>query len=809
MAESDPSLGYLPAIFADWFRVRGWQIRPYQSAVLAAAQAGHSVLLTAPTGGGKTLAGFLPSLIAVSECRQRRAALHTLYLSPLKALAVDVARNLQQPVAEMNLEVSVEVRTGDTPAAKRQRQRARPPDLLLTTPEQLALLLSYADASILFRGLALVIIDELHALLSGKRGELLALGLARLAGLAPQARLIGLSATIAQPEAALAYLGMAGPALHIDGGKGPLPAVEVLASQARVPWAGHMAMHALPEIYERIRRHRTTLIFVNTRFQAEVIFQALWRLNEDGLAIALHHGSLSVEQRRKVEAAMVAGRLRAVVCTSTLDLGIDWGTVDLVVHVGAPKGLSRLVQRIGRSNHRLEEPSRAVLVPANRFEVLECRAAADAVADGELDAAGQRRGGLDVLAQHILGVACAGPFQAGALFAEIRRAAPYRALERREFDRVLAFVAHGGYALERYERFRRLKTLADGRHAVAHSAVIRQYRLNVGTIVAEPMLAVRLAGGRELGKVEEYFIEQLRVGDTFVFAGEVLRFEGLREMSALVSRAAGADAMVPSYAGGKFPLSTFLAERVRRLLAEPARQGKLPEPVKEWLGFQRWRSSLPRVGELLVETFPRAGKQFLVAYPFEGRLAHQTLGMLLTRRMERRGLRPLGFVASEYALAIWGLKPVPEVAALFAEDMLGDELEEWLVESNLMKRTFRQVAVIAGLIECRHPEEQKSRRQVTFSSDLIYDVLHRYEPDHVLLQATREDAASGLLDLRRVADLLARAQGSVRHVALDRVSPLAVPLMLEIGREPVQGEALEELMGEAAEMLIADATRLL
>ena len=800
----------LPAPFADWFRARGWRPRSYQLQVLAAARAGASVLLTAPTGGGKTLAGFLPSLTAMSQREgKRRAALHTLYLSPLKALAVDVTRNLQQPVAEMNLDISLEVRTGDTPAAKRQRQRARPPDILLTTPEQLALLLSYADAPILFGGLAHIVVDELHALLSGKRGELLALGLARLAGLAPQARTIGLSATIAEPEPALAYIGLGRPVLHVDGGPGPLPTVEILASEARVPWAGHMAMHALPEVYERIRGHRTTLVFVNTRFQAEVIFQALWRLNEHGLAIALHHGSLSVEQRRKVEAAMVAGRLRAVVCTSTLDLGIDWGTVDLVVHVGAPKGLSRLVQRIGRSNHRLDEPSQAILVPANRFEVLECRAAADAVADGELDSGTARRGGLDVLAQHILGVACAGPFRADELFQEVRRAAPYRALERAEFDRVLAFVANGGYALERYERFRRLKMLPDGRHAIANAMAMRQYRLNVGTIVEEPMLTVRLKGGRELGKVEEYFVEQLRVGDTFVFAGEVLRFEGLREMDAIVSRAAGADAMVPSYAGGKFPLSTFLAERVRRLLAEPQRQIKLPEPVKEWLGIQRWRSALPRAGELLVETFPRAGKHFLVAYPFDGRLAHQTLGMLLTRRMEHRGLRPLGFVASEYALAVWGLRPVPDVAALFVEDMLGDELEEWLAESNLMKRTFRQVAVIAGLIERRHPAEQKSRRQVTFGSDLIYDVLHRYEPNHVLLQATREDAASGLLDLKRVADLLARVQGRIRHIALDRVSPLAVPLMLEIGREPVQGQALEDLLGDAAEALIEEATRLL
>lgn len=799
----------LPPVFETWFRSRGWTLRAHQQAVLQAVQEDRHVLLTAPTGGGKTLAGFLPSLTALADAAPSRPRrLHTLYISPLKALAVDIARNLQDPVAEMDLPVRIETRTGDTPQNRRQRQRRSPPDILLITPEQLALLLSYRDAGDFFAPLQTVIIDELHAFVGSKRGDLLALGLSRLAALAPAARRLALSATVADPPRLLRYIGLGDPVMRVDGGAGPTPAVSVMVSDARVPWSGHMARHSFPEIYDTIRRHGTTLIFVNTRSQAEVCFQELWRLNDDVLPIALHHGSLAPERRRKVEAAMVRGELRAVVCTSTLDLGIDWGDVDLVIHLGAPKGLSRLVQRIGRANHRLDEPSRAMLVPANRFEVLECQAAADAVRVGELDAAPDRQGTLDVLAQHVLGVACSMPFHADLLFEEVRRAQPYAELAREDFERIVAFVATGGYALRRYERFSRLRRLEDGSLTVADARVARQYRMNVGAIVEAPMLRVRLKNGRRLGQIEEGFIEQLAIGDTFLFAGEVLRFEGLRETEALVSRAPGRDPAVPAYYGGKFPLSTFLAGRVRDMLADPARLDALPAPVRDWLSLQRWRSVLPQADEMLVETFPRADRWYLVCYPFEGRLAHQTLGMLLSRRMERRGERPLGFVASEYALAVWGLRECRDLVSLFAEDMLGDDLEEWLNDSYLMKRTFRNVATIAGLIERRHPGEEKTGRQMTFSSDLIYDVLRRYEPDHILLKATYDDAATGLLDVRRLSDMLQRIQGRIVHRRLERVSPLAVPLMLEIGKEPVPGEAMEDLLGEAAEDLITEATRL-
>jgi ATP-dependent Lhr-like helicase len=836
----------LPDIFARWFARRGWQPRAHQLDLLAKARAGRSTLLIAPTGGGKTLAGFLPTLVELSErevrprnlrstghALVRSQGLHTLYISPLKALAVDIARNLEIPVQEMGLNIRLETRTGDTPASKRQRQRRDPPDILLTTPEQLALLIASADAPYMFGTLRRVVLDELHSLVTSKRGDLLSLGLARLFALAPKLTTVGLSATVAEPDDLRRFLVPQPPggetrADLVIARAGAQPNVAMLDTAEHLPWAGHSARHALGEIYALLKTHKTTLIFVNTRSQAEFLFQELWRTNDDNLAIALHHGSLDVAQRRRVESAMVEGKLRAVVCTSSLDLGVDWGDVDLVINVGAPKGCSRLLQRIGRSNHRLDEPSEAVLVPANRFEVLECRAAIDAVAENAQDTPPLRTGALDVLAQHILGRAVGAPFLADELFAEVRAAAPYAALARADFDAAVDFVATGGYALKAYERFAKIrqdtKPGKDGRWRITHPRVAQRYRMNVGTIVEADMIKVRLVrsrrsgavvprGGRILGEVEEYFIETLTVGDTFVFAGEVLRYEALVEDEVYVSRADAIDPKVPAYEGGKFPLSTYLAARVRALLAKPDAWRALPEQVREWLEIQQWRSVLPKAGDLLVETFPRAAKYYLVCYPFEGRLAHQTLGMLLTRRLERARLRPLGFVANEYALAVWGLGDVAwriangdlSLAQLFDEDMLGDDLEAWLAESALMKRTFRSCAIIAGLIEKRFPGEEKSRRQLTISTDLVYDVLRKHQADHILLRAARADAATGLLDIKRLGEMLSRIRGRIVHKALDHVSPLSVPVLLEIGRETVYGEASDTLLAEAADELIKEA----
>ncbi|MEP6968180.1 MAG: ligase-associated DNA damage response DEXH box helicase, partial [Pseudomonadota bacterium] len=774
-------------------------------------------LLIAPTGGGKTLAGFLPSLIEISQrpARFPPPGVHTLYISPLKALAVDVERNLMAPIGEMGLKVKAESRTGDTGVARHQRQRVKPPDILLTTPEQLALFCAWEGARRYFEDLRCVILDEIHAVWPSKRGDLLALDLARLQALAPAHRRVGLSATVDDPDVIRRWMA-SGDANDIDlvqGAPGAAPVVDVLLSEDQVPWAGHTARHAMPEVYDAVRAARTALVFVNTRFQAEFAFQELWRLNEDNLAIALHHGSLAAEQRRKVEAAMARGELRAVVCTSTLDLGVDWGDVDLVIQLASPKGASRMVQRIGRANHRLDEPSRALFVPANRFEMLECQAAREAIAENALDSETWRVGALDVLAQHVMGCACSEPFDLIALHDEVRTAGPYRDLSWEDFEAVVDFVATGGYALKVYDRFARIVKGRDGLWRARNAEMALRHRLNVGAIVSPAMLSVRIAGrrstpGRKIGEVEEGYLEVLEAGDTFVFAGRVWRLMGVTGLNVLVTPAPGEDAKMPSWGGSKFALSTFLARRVRAMMSDAHHWEVLPLDVREWLELQRYRSAIPAQDEMLLETFPRGHRQFLVCYPFEGRLAHTTLAMLLTRRLERLGVGPLGFVCNDYALAVWALKPMEglDLAELFAQDMLGDDLEAWLAESAMMKGAFKGCALVAGLIERRFTGQRKTGRQVTFSTDLIYDVLRRHQPDHLLLRCARDDAARGLIDVARLGQLLARIEGRIRHTALDHLSPFSVSVILEIGKQRSPGGAGEMILMDAAEDLIAEAS---
>ena len=779
--------------------------------MLEASEAGETALLIAPTGGGKTLAGFLPSLIDLAA--DPRPGIHTLYVSPLKALGTDVARNLTAPITEMGLSVTVETRSGDTPQARRARQREQPPNILLTTPESLTLLLSQPNAPDLFGGLRCVVVDEIHALAGTKRGDQLALGLARLTTVAPGARRVGLSATVADKAAILAFVGCGGPARLVEVSEGSPPELEIRLSEDRVPWSGRMGLASAAVILDCIRGHGMTIVFVNTRPQGELLFQALWKLNEETLPIALHHGSLDIHQRRRVEAAMSRGVLRAVVATSSLDLGIDWGGVDQVVQVGAPKGVSRLLQRVGRSNHRMDVASRAVLIPANRFEVLECEAAVQGVAARELDGDPPRPGGLDVLAQHVLLAACAAPFLPDELFAEVTRAAPYASLDRETFDDVLRFVEDGGYALSAYERYRKLFRDADGRVEVRSARIARQARMNIGTIVEMPLLKVRMVGGRKagggggsLGEIEESFVNMMTPGDTFMFAGRLLRYLRIRETTVECVDGGKGDPMVPAYAGGKYPLSSNLAARVRALLHDPASWAAFPEPVREWLALQQDRSTLPGPDDLLVEVFPRNGRWYTVAYCFEGRNAHQTLGMLLTRRMERAGAGPLGFVATDYVIAVWSANEPQDVPALFEQDMLGDDLEAWMAESSLLRRTFRNVAVISGLVDRSQPGADRTRRQVTVNTDLIYDVLRRHQPDHILLRATRADAARGLTDVARLSDMLARVHGRVRTMRLARVSPLAVPVLLDIGRESVRTAEDEDALLAETEALVAEAT---
>ncbi len=806
-----PLRNLIPSYIEDWFRSRGWQPHPYQREMVAAFAKRQSTLLIAPTGGGKTLSGFLPSLIDIHETQPE--GIHTLYISPLKALTNDIERNLSRPIGDMGLAVTVESRTGDTPPAKRARQRRHPPNIFLTTPESLMLMLSSPDASALFSGLQAVIIDEVHSFAPTKRGDFTALALARLSAIAPCHIRTGLSATVADPDALAAWLGpAAASATVMQSGLSSQPDVRILEPQegARMPYGGFMGRYAMPAIYEAIRSSGPSIVFVNTRAQAELVLQMLWDVNEDNLPIAIYHGSLSKEQRRRTEAMMAAGEIRSVVATSALELGIDWGDVDLVVQVAAPKGVSRLLQRVGRSNHRLDVPSRALLVPANRFEALECRAALSAIEDGKLDGEGPGPGSLDVVAQHILSCACAGPVAPAALFAEIASALPYRDLTRETFDRLFQFAIDGGYVLRAYDRYKRLVEQRDGTFRIANIATARRHRQNIGVIVEAARLKVKRIGaggrasggfgGRIIGEVEESFAQGLTPGDTFLFAGEVLAFAGIRDMTLEARPTQGGEPKVPSYVGGQMPLSTFLADGVRALLSKPAEWRGLPADVRDWLDLQQRFSVIPAPDTLLVEHFFRRRLHHTVFYTFAGRPANQTLGMLITRRMEHFGLKPLSFQITDYALQIAGLSEIANehITAFLDPDILGDELEEWIADSPMMKRSFRHVATITGLVEQQNNAAKKTMRQMTISTDLIYDVLRRHEPDHILLAVTRRDAERELLDLKRLSELLVRFQGKWQLQVTDRPTPFSIPVLMEVRTEQVKGAGVEHLLMQAA-----------
>ena len=784
-------MNHLPSQISDWFDKNGWSPHPHQLDMLAGKDL-PAQLLIAPTGGGKTLAGFLPTL---AELTQPHQGLHTLYISPLKALAADIRRNLQAPIDEIGLQVRVEDRTGDTSNTRKKRQRADPPHILLTTPESLALLLSYEDAPHIFRGLQRVVIDEIHALAESKRGDQLFLALSRLQALCPDLRRVGLSATVDDPHAIATLLAKnPDPCPILIADPGPQPDIRMLTTDTPPPWSGGGAAYAINDVLEQVRQHKTTLIFHNTRAQAEIFFHNLWQANTENLPIGIHHGSLAREQRERVEQAMVNGDLRAIVCTGSLDLGIDWGDVDLVIQIGAPKNVKRLIQRIGRANHRYNAPSKAILVPANRFEVVECVAALDAARENDLDGDPRGPGPLDVLSQHILIRACSGPFDENDLYHEVKSCGAYSTLTRAEFDRCLDFTATGGYALRAYDQWKRLIN-RDGLWHLRDPRSAQRIRMNVGTIQDTDTLKVRMKGrsGKPLGEVEEAFAAGLTQGDTFLIGGQIVRYEGLREMTVEVSRNAAKKPKVAVFGGTKFATSVQLSHRILDMFRQDS-WPDLPAHTADWLALQRKVSQLPQADRLLVETFPMDGNHHLCAYGFAGKNAQQTLGLLLTKRMEETGLHPLGFVSTDYATLIWGLDPVIDPAPLFDPASLKDGLDGWLAGNAVMKRTFRASATIAGLIERNLPQNRKTGRQATFSSDILYDTLQKYDPEHLMLDITHREAMKGLVDFNRIEEMLTRISGRIDHANLHHVSPLAAPLFLEIGKVPIHGSADEALL---------------
>jgi ATP-dependent Lhr-like helicase len=777
-----------------WFEKRGWTPAPFQREVWSRYLRGESGLLHTPTGSGKTLAAIGGALIeAATHPVERKGVaaehgLQVLWITPLRALAADTVRALREPIEGLGLDWTVGLRTGDATARDKRLAREGGLDLLVTTPESLALLLSYPDTSTRLHTLRCVVVDEWHELLGTKRGVLLQLCLARLRALSPSLRVWGLSATLGNLDEARDVLLPNAPTAPIVSGATPRAmTLETLLPEAgeRFPWAGHLGLTQLSRVTDRIFRARTSLLFTNTRAHAELWHQALQAVwPEDASTLALHHGSLDPSIRAEVEGGLRDGSLRCVVATSSLDLGVDFPAVDQVFQLGSPKGTARLLQRAGRAKHRPGESGHVACVPTHMLELVEFAAVREAIAAGEVEARRPPRLSLDVLAQHCVTLALGGGFDADELLREVRGTDAFAQLDDAAWQSVLDFVVQGGSALEHYPDFHRVVRDATGRYVVEDRRVATRHRLSIGTITSEGSVAVKLLRGATLGAVEEGFVARLKPGDRFLFSGRMLKLVRMEAMTAYVQRAPAGDGQVPQWTGLRQPLSMELAARVERLLTEPV---DVPEmhAVAALLALQSKLSSLPQAGRLLVEsTKTREGPQLFV-FPFAGRLANEGLASLVSLRWGRVEPNTFGYAANDYGFV---LKPARETAvdadllhSLMSPERLYEDLRESLNLGELARRQFREIARIAGLLPPTVPgRPQKSTRQLQASSGLLYDVLQRYDPHHMLLELAEREVFAGQLEvqrLQRVLDDCAR-----RDVMLLRprgLTPLSFPLWAE------------------------------
>ena len=783
-----------------WLKKKGWSLYDHQIETLSLIKEGFDVILHAPTGGGKTIGGFMPSIDDFVNNNYKSQEFHTLYISPLKALTTDVQRNLLNPINDLEINIKVETRTSDTSTYSKAKQIKKPPNFLMTTPESFALLMARTDVVNLFKNLKFVIIDELHTFFDSKRGHLLSLNVARLRSIKPF-QVIGLSATLKNTNLAKKYLSNNKNTKLVSTHSKVTPEITILNSGNRIPWSGHSPRYALSEIYSEILKFKSSILFVNTRAQAEILFESLWAINNKNKKIAIHHGSLEKELRKKVEKEIVEGHVECVVATSSLDLGLDWGNIDLVMQIGAPKGVARLVQRIGRANHTINTPSRAILVPTNCFEYVECIAAKKCVDLNFLEDEIFSEGSLDVLAQHIVGVAISQRFKKEDLYRQIKEAWPYRNLNIEDFEKTLSFVENGGYSLQAYEEYSRLKR--DGEYyEIRDKSLVTKYKMNIGTIVEAEMLRLRV-GNKYLGNIEEWFISGLSAGDTFIFGGKRLMFEKVIGNIAYAKITALEHQKIPSFKGGNLPLSTHLSKTVRKIFSKRLEAVDLPDSLKKWSELQTKFSSFPKENEFLVETFKRKnGKQekyYMAVHPFEGRNTHQTLGFLILRRIKKLGVQPFGFVANDYSILFSFSKEIEDIDFLFSQDILIEDLYEWLEETPLIKRLFREIAIISGLIYKNLPGNQKTGKQVTFNTDLIYEVLRKHEPHHILLKITTENAKKDLVDLDRLSTFLFRIKNKIKINKLNRASALAFSLLFEYHKETPDKNELDNFYLEKLE----------
>ncbi|WP_434458417.1 ligase-associated DNA damage response DEXH box helicase [Stutzerimonas urumqiensis] len=792
-----------------WFADKAWQPFPFQREVWQAIAAGESGLLHATTGAGKTYAVWLGALARFADggTASKPAPLTVLWITPMRALAADTARALQAPLDELGIRWSLGLRTGDTDSAERARQSRRLPSVLVTTPESLTLLLTRADAREAFAGLRMLVVDEWHELLGNKRGAQLQLALARLRRWHPGLVAWGLSATLGNQPHALKVLVYPGHGRLVQGKVPKDLRIDTLLPAAidRFPWAGHLGLKMLPQVVAEIDSAATSLVFTNTRSQSELWYQAILEARPDwaGL-IALHHGSLAREVRDWVELGLKKGQLKAVVCTSSLDLGVDFLPVERVLQVGSPKGVARLMQRAGRSGHAPGRPSRVTLVPTHSLELVEAAAAQRAVAEQRIEARSAPDKPLDVLVQHLVSMALGGGFRPDDLRDEVRQCWSYRNLRDDEWAWALAFVRHGGHSLTAYPDYQRVEPDEQGLWRVPSRRIAQRHRMSIGTIVSDAALHVRYwtkgGAGGSLGSVEEGFIARLRPGDCFLFAGRLLELVRVENMTAYVRRATGRKAAVPRWNGGRMPLSSELADAVVEQLGEASRghfdtpEMQLARPLLEVQ--MRW-SALPTETTLLAETHKSREGWHLFLYPFAGRHVHLGLASLLAWRMARRAPVTFSIAVNDYGLELLSATEVDWSAALgptlFSPDDLLHDVLGSLNAGELARRRFREIARIAGLVFSGYPGAQKSARQLQASSGLFFDVFRQYDPDNLLLTQAQEEVLRQELDVDRLARTLQRLQARRLDLqAVARPTPLAFPLLVERFRESLSSEKLAD-----------------
>jgi ATP-dependent Lhr-like helicase len=801
------------ACVREWFGLHGWTPFAFQEEVWRAYLAGESGLVHAATGTGKTYAAWLGPVLewlrdypAAARRKVAPAPLRVLWVTPLRALAGDTESALRAPVEDFGLPWTVESRTGDTSARVRARQRERLPTALVTTPESLTLLLTRDDAPELFEHLELVVVDEWHELLASKRGVQTELALARLRRLRPSLRTLGLSATLGNLDVARdALLGLDEDGRPRPGRlmQGHLPkALEVDAlipeTMERFPWSGQMGLRMVPEVARAIEEGESALVFTNTRATAEIWYQALLAARPDWAGImALHHGSMDRGTREWVEDGLREGKLRCVVCTSTLDLGVDFTPVDRVIQIGSPKAVGRLVQRAGRSGHQPGAVSRLTCVPTNALELVDVAAARAALEAGRIEARRPVERPLDLLAQHAVTIALGGGFTDQELYQEVRTTSAYRELTRAEWAWVLDFITHGGDALRAYPEYRKV-VVQDGRYVVTSRMVAMRHRLSIGTIVSESAMKVQFVRGRTLGSVEENFIARLRPGDHFTFAGRTLEFVRVRGMVAYVRKSPRPTSVVPHWSGARMPISPELAASVRDRLDE-ARRGIYHGPemaaVRAILEIQAAWSRLPAADELLVERVATREGHHLFFYPVEGRLVHEGLAALFAYRIAQLGPISFTLAANDYGLELLSAEPAPIheaiEAGLFSPAHLLHDIPASLNAAELARRQFREIARVAGLIFQGYPGVNKSVKQVQASSELLYDVFARYDPHNLLLFQAHREVLERQLEQSRLGRALERITGGrVSVVDVERPTPLAFPLLVDRAREQVSSEKL-------------------